>query len=74
MKLIKDNKIITSSKRAYEVVYKAKGYLPYDEKEEVIVKYNEVTKSEIINKLFEKNIKYDEKSTKQELFDLLGSD
>lgn len=74
MKLIKDNKIITSTKRAYEVVYKAQGYLPYDEKEEVIVKYNEVTKSEIINKLFEKNIKYDEKSTKQELFDLLGSD
>ena len=74
MKLIKDNKIITSTKRAYEVVYKTKGYLPYDEKEEVIVKYNEVTKSEIINKLFEKNIKYDEKSTKQELFDLLGSD
>ena len=74
MKLIKDNKIITSTKRAYEVVYKTQGYLPYDEKEEVIVKYNEVTKSEIINKLFEKNIKYDEKSTKQELFDLLGSD
>lgn len=77
MKLIKDGQIITSTERAYEVVYKGQGYTPYEDKveeENITIGINDVTKADIIDELEYSGIEYDPKMKKQELFDLLGSD
>lgn len=81
MKVFKDEKILEVTEKAYNVVYKDKGYVPYNSKnvgkkkvENNNLDYDKITKSEIIEKLEEKEIEHDPKSLKKELFELLESD
>jgi len=73
MKLIKDGNIIESTKKAYDVIYKEKGYIPYEDKVDEY-SYDSITVSQIKEGLDYREIEYDSKMKKQELFDLLGSD
>ena len=77
MKLIKGDNVITSTEKAYNLIYKPKGYVVYSEVEEIKPTkfvYDDMTKSQIMDELSELNIEYNSKNKKQELFELLGSD
>lgn len=69
MKLIRDNRIIEATDKAYNVIYKSQGYIPYVE-----TKLEDLTKAQIIEKLEEKNIDHNPTDLKKELLELLGSD
>ena len=76
MKLIKDGRIIDATEKAYRVIFKDKGYVPYvhvgnDSNDEI--QYDEITKGEIITKLSELGIEHNPRDKKQALFNLLGS-
>ena len=82
MKLIKGNKIINATEKAYKVIYKNLGYKPYDKgflNESVTDKdkgtntkpYDDITKAEIIEELDRKGIEYNPRDKKQVLYDLL---
>ena len=81
MNIIKDGKVLNVTEKAYNVIYKDKGYVPYNSKnvgkkkvENNNLDYDKITKSEIIEKLEEEEIEHDPKSLKKELFELLESD
>lgn len=78
MNIIKDGKVLEVTEKAFDVIYKEQGYVPYNsdnvkhkDKEEV---YNDLTKADIIEKLEEQEIEHSPKATKKELFDILGSE
>lgn len=78
MNIIKDGKVIRVTEKAFDVIYKGKGYKPYNA-ETVKSKEDEddidtLTKSEIIEKLDEKGITHDSNALKAELVELLRSD
>ena len=78
MKLIKDKHIIIATEKSYRVLYRGRGYVPYNDSpiesnpiinDELV--YDELTKSQIAVKLDKLKIDYDIKDKKQVLFDLL---
>ena len=82
MKLIKGNKIINATEKAYKVIYKNLGYKPYDkeflnepvtdeDKGTNTKSYDDITKAEIIEELDRKGIEYNPRDKKQVLYDLL---
>ena len=82
MKLIKGNKIINATEKAYKVIYKNLGYKPYDkeflnepvadeDKGTNIKLYDDITRAEIIEELDRKGIEYNPRDKKQVLYDLL---
>ena len=85
MKLIKGNKIINATEKAYEVVYKHLGYKIYnnekndlteqptnEDKEGInTIGIDNITKAEIIEELDRKGIEYNPRDKKQVLYDLL---
>ncbi|NLI61780.1 MAG: hypothetical protein GX375_10205 [Clostridiales bacterium] len=85
MKLIKGNKVINATKKAYEVVYKHLGYKIYNnEKNDLTEQPNNedkegintigidnITKAEIIEKLTEKGIEHNPRDKKEVLYRLM---
>lgn len=82
MKLIKGNKIINATEKAYKVIYKDLGYKPYDkeflnepvadeDKGTNIKPYDDITRAEIIEELDRRGIEYNPRDKKQVLYDLL---
>ena len=82
MKLIKGNKIINATEKAYKVIYKNLGYKPYDkeflnepvadeDKGTNIKLYDDITRAEIIEELDRRGIEYNPRDKKQVLYDLL---
>lgn len=85
MKLIKGNKTINATEKAYKVVYKDLGYKiykdeeidlaeqPTSEEEEVTnaIGIDSITKPEIIGILTEKGIEHNPRDKKEVLYDLL---
>lgn len=81
MNIIKDGKIIDVTEKAFDVIYKDKGYKPYNadtvktKKEDLEeANYDKLTKDEIIAKLEEKNINHNPNDLKAELLELLRVD
>ena len=71
MKLIKDEKIIEATEKAYRVIYKEQGYTPYEDK---VDKKADLTKAEIMAELDAQKIDYSPNDLKKDLLELLGSD
>jgi len=82
VKLIKGNKVINATEKAYKVIYKNLGYKPYDkeflnesvadeDKGTNIKPYDDITRAEIIEELDRKGIEYNPRDKKQVLYDLL---
>lgn len=77
-----DGKIVTSTEKAYNIIYKRKGFKPYEDKkveekedkQPTTIGINDMTKADIIDELEHSGIEHDPKALKKELFDLLGSD
>lgn len=74
MKIIKDDKILAVTEKAYKVVYKDLGYKPYvevieeDEDYKVIDEY---TKDEISEILTNKGIEHNPRDKKEVLYNLM---
>ena len=82
MKLIKGNKVINATEKAYKGIYRDLGYKPYDKEflnEPVTDEdrgtntkpYDDITRAEIIEELDRKGIEYNPRDKKQVLYDLL---
>lgn len=77
MKLIKGNKVINATEKAYRVVYKGMGYMEcgLNGHEEIrfadISEIENVTKAEIMQMLDERDIDYNQRDKKEELYNLL---
>ena len=85
MKIIKDDKILDVTEKAYKVVYKDLGYKPWEEVEvevdevdseedeidEGIESLDEITRDEIIEKLVEKGIEHNPRDKKEVLYNLM---
>lgn len=81
----KDNHVISATGKAFNLLYKSRGYKANNEptgepktegkQGSNVVAYDEVTKAEIGQLLAEKHIEHNSRQNKQELYDLLlGSD
>ena len=81
MKLIKGKKIIKASEKAFRIIYKARGYKPYNpaeneptKKDKVSVDtkgHEDMTKAEIAEILTEKGIDFNPRDRKDKLLELL---
>ena len=82
LKLIKGNKVINATEKAYRVIYKDLGYRPYENQAHIlptseekrkddVLEINDYTKAEIIEELDRKGIEYNPRDKKQVLYDLL---
>lgn len=80
MNVIKDGIVIDVTEKAFEVIYKEQGYVPYNSdnvgvrKEEVEAEVEDLTKAEIMERLDEKEVEYDPKALKADLLEVLRSD
>lgn len=80
MNVIKDGIVIDVTEKAFEVIYKEQGYVPYNSdnvgvrKEEVEAEVEDLTKAEIMERLDEKEVEYDSKALKADLLEVLRSD
>ena len=59
-KYIKDGKVINATEKAYEVIYKAKGYTPVEEKKEEVKDISKMKKDELLLVASEKGIEIPE--------------
>lgn len=85
MKLIKGNKIINATEKAYNVVYKSLGFKIYKDEEidlaeqptneedegTNVIGIDNITKSEIIEILTEKGIEHNPRDKKEILYNLM---
>lgn len=70
---IKDNRVIIATPKAYEVVYKNQGFIPYGEQENHPVQSLEnLTVSQLKAMANSKGLEYDSKVKKEDLIILLG--
>lgn len=79
MNLIKDGRVIEVTEKAYNTIYKDKGYVPYNadnvgKKAKDEDGIDDLTKAEIIEQLEEKEIEHNPRDVKKDLFKLLGSE
>lgn len=70
-KYIKDGKVINATEKAYEVIYKAKGYTPVEEKKEEVKDISKMKKDELLLVASEKGIEIPEDATKEVLISLI---
>lgn len=82
MKLIKGNKIINATEKAYKVIYKNLGYKIYENKanredlsedkaEADVIDISDITKAEIVEILTEKGIEHNPRDKKEVLYRLM---
>ena len=81
LKLIKGNKVINATEKAYRVIYRDLGYKPYEEQAHIsptseekrkddVLEINDYTKAEIIEILTEKGIEHNPRDKKEILYNL----
>lgn len=73
-KYIKDKHIINATEKAYNVIYKVQGYVPYkeaDEKKEEVKDISKMKKEELLKVVAEKGIEIPENATKEVLIALI---
>jgi len=74
-KYIKDKNIINATEKAYNVVYKTQGYIPYKEveekKEEVKKDISKMNKDELTKIATEKGIEVPENAKKDDIINLI---
>ncbi|MTP79819.1 hypothetical protein GMB70_14325 [Turicibacter sanguinis] len=69
---IKDNRVIMATPKAYEVVYKPQGFIPYEGQENNVVQSLEnLTVSQLKAMANSKGLEYDSKIKKEDLLILL---
>ena len=69
---IKDSQIIIATPKAYEVVYKPQGFIPYEEqKNHAIQNLEELTVSQLKEIAQSEGLNYDSKIKKEDLITLL---
>jgi hypothetical protein len=78
LKLIKGNKIINATEKAYRVIYRDLGYKPYENQAHISptskdkeIDINDITKAEIIEILTDKGIKHNPGDKKEILYNLM---
>lgn len=82
MKLIKGNKVINATEKAYRVIYRDLGYKPYEnqahtlptseeKRKDDVLGINDYTKAEIIEILTEKGIEHSPRDKKEILYSLM---
>lgn len=80
MNIIKDGIVLDVTEKAFEVVYKAQGYVPYNSETvrakvvEAQIDYDSLTKAEIIKQLEKKEVEHDPKALKEDLLEILRSE
>ncbi len=73
-KYIKDKHIINATEKAYNVIYKAQGYVPcneVEEKKEEVKDISKMKKEELLKVATEKGIEIPENATKEVLVNLI---
>lgn len=70
-KYIKDKHIINATEKAYNVIYKEKGYVPVEEKKEEVKDISKMKKDELLKVATEKGIEIPENATKEVLIGLI---
>ena len=82
LKLIKGNKVINATEKAYRVIYKDLGYRPYENQAHIlptseekrkddVLEINDYTKAEIIEILKKKGIEHNPRDKKEILYSLM---
>ncbi len=70
-KYIKDNKVINATEKAYNTIYKEKGFIPVEEKKEEVKDISKMKKDELVKIATEKGIEVPENATKEVLIALI---
>lgn len=70
-KYIKDKHIINATEKAYNVIYKEKGYIPVEEKKEEVKDISKMKKDELLVVASKKGIEIPENATKEVLIALI---
>ncbi len=70
-KYIKDDKIINATEKAYNTIYKEKGFIPLKEKEEDVKDISKLNKEDLLKIVIENGIEVPENATKEVLIALI---